>query len=1108
VKFLRYLEPLAPVLAVGAALALVRLRDMAQAARPNPVTRALPAMLLLVSATWTAAFLSVYAHENSRLAATQWIYATAPPGSIMTAEYWDDALPRSLGFGLSPATFGYGSIMLDLYRDLPPPEASDAIYAGISDADYIIQSSHRVESAIHAEPWRYPVQGRFFDQLERGALGFTPVVSVARAPTIGGLTIDDRDADESFLNYDHPRVAIYARAHPLARADYDSVMSWALQRPWYPQREPPRPSLLLDGPVGENPSVADARWSAGLTQGTLGAAIVWILLLLVLLAIGRPIAQLVFPAFPDAGWGVARTLALVIAAYPVWLGTSLELFRFRAVAVLASLAACSLGLWRLRVWFDRARDRSRSPALGRAWLHAEAVFWLVFALFLAFRLINPDGWHPIWGGEKAMELAQINAIGRSAYFPPYDPWYADGYVNYYYYGFYLVTFLLKATGMPAEVGFNLALPTMMGLLASGGFSVAAALSRGLTRSPRLAVAGGWLGAAALSVLGNLSAIRALIAANGNSFDPFIHWTWNGSRAIDNVITEFPFFSGLYADLHAHVIALPLTVAVIALCLATATSRVIPHHHATGAAAIWLPIATRLVLLALLLGSLSATNAWDVPVYVALTVTSIVTATASIATMRRRFVMCIAGSVVTVAGGWLLFLPFHRHFVALFSALALVRDPTDLLQFLSHLGGLLTFCAVGLTVLLLPRASRPASSFWPLFVIAAGVLGIALLAQDLRPPLSTAAIALVIAALAAPPLTAAWLRLASDRVAPPLVALGQRALLLVAPVVAAGSVIAGREVFALLVALGIAAAVAWFCLPRPAERFAALLAAAGFFTAAGVEIVVVADDLIQTAAYRMNTVFKFYNQVWVLLALSSAALIALMLRDARRGTALHVAPASGARAAWSRPGLALSALFLLAMLAYPVLATGPRLAQRFTPGTQPGTLNALGWMAEGTVPTLGPGGWEEIAFAGDLAAITWLNANVTGSPVIAEASIGPYRCNGSRIANATGLPTIIGWERHEQQQRYPDSLPARVADVRTLYTSSDVDEKSAILHRYNVAYVVVGDLERRYPRADNDCTSTGNDAGIAAFAEMTGTTLDVAFSSGGTTIYQVLPVVAA
>jgi uncharacterized membrane protein len=104
-----------------------------------------------------------------------------------------------------------------------------------------------------------------------------------------------------------------------------------------------------------------------------------------------------------------------------------------------------------------------------------------------------------------------------------------------------------------------------------------------------------------------------------------------------------------------------------------------------------------------------------------------------------------------------------------------------------------------------------------------------------------------------------------------------------------------------------------------------------------------------------------------------------------------------------------------------------------------------------------------------------------------------------------LPTIIGWERHEQQQRYPDTLPARVEDVRSLYSSSDPAEKASILRRYNVEYVVVGDLERRYPTADNNCTPTGSEAGIAAFDEMVGTTLEVAFSSGTTTIYRVLPI---
>ena len=115
-------------------------------------------------------------------------------------------------------------------------------------------------------------------------------------------------------------------------------MSWAMQRPWTPAREPERPTLLLDGPVGENPSVNDARWSAAFTSATPAAIAVWVVLLVVLLAVGLPIARLLFPMFPDQGWGLARIFALAVTAYPVWLGASLHLFRFRAVWVILAIA--------------------------------------------------------------------------------------------------------------------------------------------------------------------------------------------------------------------------------------------------------------------------------------------------------------------------------------------------------------------------------------------------------------------------------------------------------------------------------------------------------------------------------------------------------------------------------------------------------------------------------------------------------------------------------------------------------------------------------------------------------------------------------------------------
>jgi uncharacterized membrane protein len=184
------------------------------------------------------------------------------------------------------------------------------------------------------------------------------------------------------------------------------------------------------------------------------------------------------------------------------------------------------------------------------------------------------------------------------------------------------------------------------------------------------------------------------------------------------------------------------------------------------------------------------------------------------------------------------------------------------------------------------------------------------------------------------------------------------------------------------------------------------------------------------------------------------------------------------------------------LFYPVLATRPRLEQRFNDSLGSGTLNALDWMNYATLDSADGG---QIHFKGDLDAINWFNVEVAGSPVIAEASIGPYRGNGSRISIHTGLPTIIGWKRHEEQQRYREGLAERERDVKTLYDSPDIATKMEILHKYNVEYVVLGDVERMTEFSGEPYASP---EGLAAFEQMVGDQLDIAFQSNGTTIYKV------
>jgi uncharacterized membrane protein len=138
---------------------------------------------------------------------------------------------------------------------------------------------------------------------------------------------------------------------------------------------------------------------------------------------------------------------------------------------------------------------------------------------------------------------------------------------------------------------------------------------------------------------------------------------------------------------------------------------------------------------------------------------------------------------------------------------------------------------------------------------------------------------------------------------------------------------------------------------------------------------------------------------------------------------------------------------------------------------------------------------------DYEAIQWLQDNVKGTPVIAEAGSGllnvPLYQWGSRISINTGLPTIIGWDWHQRQQR--SIMPGwvidrRLQDVSSLYQTADTSVAQEVLERYNVKYIVIGDLER----------ATYAPEGLAKFDQMVADgTLRVAYQNEGTTIYEVV-----
>lgn len=870
--------------------------------------------------------------------------------------------------------------------------------------------------------------------------------------------------------------------------------------------------LMLSGPTGELPVVDDARWSAGMTENSLAAAIWWVIILTLLSAAGLPWARI---AFKESGWaaGHARLIALLMSGYLVWILASLEIIRFRAVWAAMALALVGTTGWVLVHYGNRTgatRTAPRASLLG-----PEIAFWAVFALFLAFRLINPDSWHPTWGGEKPMEFAHINAILRSAHFPPYDPWFSGGILNYYYYGEYLIAYLMKLSGIPSEIAFNLAQPTVMALLASAVFSITSTLASRISRQPARPWIGGAAGVVVVVLMGNLVALRKVLATLPSLPSPsFLNWTWAGSRAIAGGITEFPYFTGLYGDLHAHVVALPVTVLVIALGLELALRG--DRLDDDSLFKRGLPAIVPLLLATLGLGTLGASNAWDVPLYAILLAASVFMYFQRV----KPIAIALAVSAITTAAcfgfAYLLFKPFHDAFVALFSEVDRVRAGADLTGYLDHLGGLLALIALGLAAYLIERNARrdmPVERACSPLLLASlvAVAGIVVAWLELE-KVSISNVTFLTATVLAVVAVAVFI----------LSRFGQSAFATVA-IAAISATVAlvawrGWDVLAINLAIGAIGALLWMSGSQPATRFAGLLIAAGGFAAGGVEIVYVVDDLQSLEDwYRMNTLFKVYNEIWIVLGLAASALSGAAIIRALPARQSQIHPfdddqsngefdetANGPAVRHPVPLQAVisaaAVLVVAAGLLYPLLATRPRLDLRFPGHPAPTTVNALDWMDYGAIQSASG---ETIAFVEDRDVIEWFNSEVAGSPVIAEASIGPYRGNGSRISIATGLPAVLGWDRHERQQRYAAGISERLADLEELYNSTEPARKLEILNKYNVEYIIAGEVERNTILAGANNRPYASEAGLAAFDAMLGDTLEIAFQSRETVVYRVI-----
>jgi YYY domain-containing protein len=245
---------------------------------------------------------------------------------------------------------------------------------------------------------------------------------------------------------------------------------------------------------------------------------------------------------------------------------------------------------------------------------------------------------------------------------------------------------------------------------------------------------------------------------------------------------------------------------------------------------------------------------------------------------------------------------------------------------------------------------------------------------------------------------------------------------------------------------------------------------------GVEVIVLQGDIA-----RMNTVFKFYLQTWLMWGVAASAALAWLFPRVRRW--------HHARKLW----LGMLGVLLLVAALYPLLATPAKINDRFDTDVGP-TLDGWAYMKTATYYDPQPGS-EPYQLKWDLEAIRWLLDNVVGSPVILEGQTPEYRW-GSRYSINTGLPTVLGWNWHQRQQRAAaneQEVWVRASDVETIYDTPIPEMAQQLLQKYHVRYIIVGPLERTYYHP----------MGLVKFEGMVADgSLQVVYSNEQVTIYKV------
>lgn len=816
---------------------------------------------------------------------------------------------------------------------------------------------------------------------------------------------------------------------------------------------------------------------------------VWYLVVSILGFLGLPLIQYLLPNLKDKGYAFSRALGLFLGSFIFWLLTSFHILQNDVGGILAALTIFVLA----GILISR---KNPLKAFREVWrtgkgyiLFSEGLFLFLFLALAILRAANPD----ITGTEKPMELAFINSILNSESFPPADPWLAGYSISYYYFGYIISALLIKLTSVPSGAGFNLMVSLIFALTGVGmyglAYNIIAAdgiqgwLSKKKTTKTSFSTLLLPLFAPLFTlVISNFEGLLEFFHARGlfwtssadgtlqSSFwkwlniqeltqsplQPFSWWPsrpagiiwWRASRVLSDynlagsqleIIDEFPFFSFLLADLHPHVLALTFAPLMLAISL-----NLILSPKQGGSSLLGVEIYNsriQFIINAILLGGMAFLNTWDFPIYLALFLTThLITRITHQGSFREELLKTASLAVMMVFCAVIIYLPFYVGFSS--QAGGIIPSyifSTRGVHFWIMFGPLLIPIFLCITYLVIKQ--RQWSGLGKATLISLGVLVlITLISMGLGMLLAGSWQWLD----GIPGPLGAKLKEAGNAFVAIQGASSASSLALIKTAIGRRLSAPGTWVTLLILGIGITSLILarW---PKkrdedrleeqetgfnPAFLFYLLIILAGILLTLIPEYFYLRDQF----GWRMNTIFKFYYQAWIMWSLAAGISIYFLWVGI-----------NGFR------GVVVKFILLLVVaggLAYPVIGI---------PATT-GNVKISDLDLDGTsyIRKYNPNEAE---------AIQWLREAEYG--VVLEAVGGSYS-GYARVATFTGKPNLLGWPGHESQWRGGgEEMGSRQSDIEMIYSTPDWQEASSLLYTYHVNYIYIGDLERSSYRLVED-----------------------------------------